>query len=150
MGLAQEILLQREQEYSNFLRTHRFSADGICALSSYFCWNILHPDLLVEVTDQKVIDEVLAKCPEDVRKDFYKLYNFRGKLVPVVNDDYGQQELAYYGGEYYSNGAYNFDPCDMFSAVSARIDIELNAPLHREYEEDYETFWKKFLPETNE
>lgn len=150
MGLAQEILLQREQEYSTFLRTHRFSAEGLAALSSYFCWNILHEDLLQEVTDQKIIDEVLAKCPEDVRKDFYGLFLFRGKLVPVVNDDYGQQELVYYNGQYYPNGAYNFDRTDMFSAVSYRIDCELNAPLHRPYEEDYETFWKKYLPETNE
>ena len=149
MGLAQEVLLQREEEYTKFLKTHRFSAEALSALSSYFCWNILHEDLLVEITDQKVIDEVLSKCPEDVKRDFIRLYKFRGKFVPVLNDDDGQQEVAYYNGEYISNGAYNFDHTDMFCLISNRIDIELNAPLHRSYEEDYEDFWKKYLPSTD-
>lgn len=36
MELTKAQRLQQEQEYSDFLRTHRFSKEGIFALSNYF------------------------------------------------------------------------------------------------------------------
>lgn len=149
MDLTKAQRLQQEQEYSDFLRTHRFSKEGIFALSNYFNWNILHEDLLIQINDKQIIDTFLSQCPEDVKHDFLALYRFRDKLLPMCVDYYGQSEYTYFRNKFFPNGSYNFDRTDMLASVSQLIDLELNAPLHREYEEDY-NFWKPYLSNEDE
>ena len=56
----------------------------------------------------------------------YKLIEYRGEVIPVFYDDYGQQDYVVIRGEVCSGGSYNLNALDEFM-------YEMDIVLEREY-----------------
>lgn len=58
---------------------------------------------------------------DKIHDELCEILCYRGKEIPVYNDDYGQQMYAIYEGKILSGGAYNFaaefDFCDMIDEI---------------------------------
>ena len=62
----------------------------------------------------KRVDVDLSQFVYDGNEPLYVI-SYRGKLIPVYNDDYGQQVFAVINGKEFSGGAYNLYPEDYFT-----------------------------------
>lgn len=77
-------------------------------------------DLYEEIKDKRVLNRKEFLLPEDKRcpgcidgKPFYVI-KYRNIMIPVYDDDYGQQDFAIVLGETVSGGSYNFCAAEEF------------------------------------
>ena len=62
--------------------------------------------IIVPLQDLSI--ETRREYKHPVMGDVIKILYYRGKFIPIYNDDYGQQEVAIIDGQEHGAGAYNF------------------------------------------
>ncbi len=75
-----------------------------------------------------------------------EIFEYRGQIVPVYFDDYGQQMFAIYKGKELPGGAYEAQP---YCWLSDEIDSYLEKEFF-ESNKEYPKGWKKLLKEYKE
>lgn len=99
-------------------------------------------DYIEELTNPGAINRVAfllpvkQRCPGSESGRPYKVLRYRQHLIPVYDDDYGQQDFALIGKEIVSGGAYNF------FANTCFVD-SLDYSLEKAYMDDKYDFQKE-------
>ena len=81
--------------------------------------------------------EQLGKMDSGYVMDLIYIIDYRGHKIPVFCDDYGQQDICWFDGEWWGGGAYNFNPEDDFcSFADSHIENELIRSFKEEENDD--------------
>ena len=73
-----------------------------------------------DLSPEEVSQYSNQSCP------LYSIIKYRDQIIPVYNDDYGQQMYAVFRGRELSGGSYNFNYIDAFlPTVDEMLDREL-------------------------
>ena len=78
--------------------------------------------------------EPLGKNDNGYIMDLIYIIDYRGVKIPVFCDDYGQQDICWFDGEWWGGGAYNFNPENDFCSFA---DSHIEKRLIKSFEEEY-------------
>ena len=130
-----ELAKEAVKQYNTYVDIFRLTKDKIYNASRFFVACFL-TDACYNVVEGGVEEFAeFSELPEDVKAEYECAIQYRGVLLPVCVDDNGQQEYTWFKGQYYSNGAYNFDRTDMLAQVDYAISLQKNAHNHRNDED---------------
>ena len=119
-----------QEEYEAELRMNRLWFSDI----AYFCrtFTIRKDD---EITQEERDEyEPLGKNDNGYVMDLIYIIDYRGQKIPVFCDDYGQQDICWFAGEWWGGGAYNFNPENDFCSFA---DSYIEDMLIKSFEEKY-------------
>ena len=106
-----------------------------------------YDDFIEEIRDKRTLNRKefrLSKsqrCPGCEDGKPYKAIKYRNVLIPIYDDDYGQQDFAVINGEEISGGCYNFNShIEFINYVDYMLEkkyLRNEYDMHKEVEELY-------------
>lgn len=122
--------LDSEEDYNRALALNRLWLEDIA--------DYIGRDYTVRKHDELTQEEIDKYAPLGIEGNYamYLMYviEYRGLTIPVFDDDYGQQDIAWINGEWCSGGSYNFHAEDTFCS---RADYYLEQQSIKEFIEKY-------------
>ena len=126
------------KHYEWMIKVYRLDRDALYYMNKVFNELVFSEELVTEIVDKlEKWAYIKNNIPKELHKDVLHIMQYRGYTFAILNDNPGQQEVLWFKGKEFSNGAYNMDRSDMYYWLNHQIDCYINAPSHREYEEDY-------------
>ena len=139
----------KEQFARNMCSKEEFNARRYVNMEWFHCSREYLPEKAVfsKCKEKRKLSRKKFLLPEDQRcpgcEDGKPLYilKYRGLDIPVYDDDYGQQEFAYFDGKSISGGCYNFfAEYEFISYIDHYLEnkyLEGTYDIHKEIEDLY-------------